>query len=639
MRGAAEGRIRQGDASVVNRFRRAGAYALSGWVFTVVLIGSAVGTPGGAQSTRAGAARRPSEAVVSARAALSQSHPEQAIPILTSYLQTHPGDLNARLTLGEAYLVSGQSDLAESEFKSVLKMSPENASALFALASLYQQAGHLEQAEPLLERAVKSSNGLSQLRLQWAAVLSRLHRYEEAERALAGVLPPQPTDQRIAYYRLKGSVDLGNGKAAAAAADMEAALRLKPDDSGLQMATGISAVQAGNSSRAISLLEPLFEKSSDPRVGLLLLEAQLAEHHDAGGTLSRLRNTSFPSRQQQTAMLERIGEILISQGRFEDSIQDFEKAAELGPPRADLLFNLGLAQFRSGRLDQAIVSVEKARNLADSAELEDLRGDIQEAKGDNLAAVESYQAAVRLAPDEERYRMSLGLELLRHKSFEAAKAVFEQAAEYFPGSWRLKLALGLAHFFMGSDEEATAALMRAADLAPNPVAALEYLGEIQMEQAAAPDPAALSRLCEYADKHPGAGKIESYCGSLMLKRDTTSGEMGRAEEIIRRLQNAARLVPESASIHCQMGRAHEWRGRWKEARSETETCARMDPNLAEAHYRLARIYQHFGETELARKETELHTAAAKRRAEENERRDTTIKTFLYTLKNQPAGRD
>jgi hypothetical protein len=33
--------------------------------------------------------------------------------------------------------------------------------------------------------------------------------------------------------------------------------------------------------------------------------------------------------------------------------------------------------------------------------LEDLLGDIQEARGDNLAAVRSYQAAVALAPNDE----------------------------------------------------------------------------------------------------------------------------------------------------------------------------------------------------------------------------------------------
>ena len=209
-------------------------------------------------------------------------------------------------------------------------------------------------------------------------------------------------------------------------------------------------------------------------------------HADFHQTLEALRATQLAS-SEELALRQRVAELLISHEKYSESIEELKKAAELDPRRADLEFNLALAQFRAGRLDDAAASAEKCKELGDNADLEDLIGDIQEARGDSLAAVKGYQAAVELAPNEEQYRLSLAVELIRHSNFDAAKVVLKQAEELQPKSWRIELALGMVEHFGGTDEEATKYLLRAAELAPEPQTALQYLGDIQMDRAAAPD--------------------------------------------------------------------------------------------------------------------------------------------------------
>jgi len=535
--------------------------------------------------------------------------------------------------LGQAYASDGQNDRAEEEFHAVVRIAPDNYVALAALGEIYERTGQLEKAEPMLSRAASLSHGVAGIRAEWAVVLVRLHKYKEAQGALAGLSPPADREERIAFHRLRASVALGLGNAAEAAVDMEKALVLKPDDMRLVVATAVAQLQAKNWQRAASLAEPLFSRTRDPDVGLILLEAQLGIHGDFHPTLDALRSRKLPLT-EELALRQHLAEVLIAHGEYSDSIEELSRVTELDPNRADLRFNLALAEFKAGRLAEALENAEKCKTLGDSADVEDLLGDIREASGDNLGAVRSYQAAVALEPKEEKYRLSLGVELMRHQNFEVAQAVFTQAAELHPNSWRIQLALGLVQHFAGSDAEASRILVHAAKLAPKPEVALKYVGEIQMDLTSAPDPTALAQLCGSADRHPKDGNLQYYCGALRFRRDNLSGDKEYADEELRRLHAAARLLPQEASPHCQLGKAYRWLERWQEALRESETCAQMDPNSAEAHYRLAQVYQHLGQQERSQQEMKSYDDASNRTADENARRDETMKTFLYTIQKE-----
>jgi Tfp pilus assembly protein PilF len=171
-----------------------------------------------------------------ARSSLSRGDAEDAIQVLSSYLQARPEDSAARILLGQAYSIAGQNDRAEEEFQTVLQSAPDDSTALAALGEIYERGGQLEKAEPMLAHAAKVSHGAPQIRMEWGVVLARLHNYKEAQSALAGLSPPSGSEQRIAFFRLKASVALGLGNPADAAAEMEKALALNPADPRLVMA-------------------------------------------------------------------------------------------------------------------------------------------------------------------------------------------------------------------------------------------------------------------------------------------------------------------------------------------------------------------------------------------------------------------
>ena len=132
-----------------------------------------------------------SATVSKARKLLQQGNTEQVIDLLSHYLEAHSKDLSARLMLGQAYAMAGRNDHATDEFETVLREAPTNYVALVALGGIYYRANQLEKAEPLLARAAKLSQGTPQIRIEWAILLARLHRYKEAKNALVGVLVPK----------------------------------------------------------------------------------------------------------------------------------------------------------------------------------------------------------------------------------------------------------------------------------------------------------------------------------------------------------------------------------------------------------------------------------------------------------------
>jgi tetratricopeptide (TPR) repeat protein len=593
----------------------------------------ALGIAGAQPSPRPQIDSSGTSSVTVARQALGAGDTGRAIELLQQWLASHPHDVSARATLGDAFRASGDATRAESEYQAVLKERPDSVEALAALGLLFEQSGRSEKAEPLLAQAAKLSHDSAAIRMEWAGVLARLHRYAEAAAALRGLPAPKAVPGHIAYLRLKASVDAGNGDARAAAGDMEQAVSLAPKDQDLILATGIAETAAQDWTKAIQHLTTVFATTHDLRAGLALLEAQVATRASYGSTLAALRASGLPPK-QDAQLRARVGEILSQAGFHQEAVQEFQGAVQDAPDDPDLYFDLALGQLRSEQLDAALENAKRAKAIRDSAATESLLGEIFEKRGDSLEAVHSYQAAVELDPYGEQNRLALGLELLQHKTFEPALVVFQQASQLFPRSKRVQVALGLTYYFLERYAEAAHTFLAAAASDPSPALIYGYLGEIQLQQPVTPDPAAIQSLCRYAEAHTSDSKAVAYCGALLLRTERDCGDTAPSARAINLLRDSARTDPKDTVAQCELGKALEWTQQWQGARSAMEACVRLAPDSAEAHYRLASIYRHLGETELAQKQISLHDEATRRVVESNAHRDSTLKEFLYSIKGQ-----
>ncbi len=536
-------------------------------------------------------------------------HIEEAVALLQSSLAVRPKDLNARLALARIYGESGRNDQAEQEFRKALQFDPLASAAELALGTFYIKTGSLPAAEQILEGAVRHHPKLNEARQQLALVLARERKYAEAEASIRSVPPPLGLDDRVRYFRLVASIQSALGDSQAAAHSMEAALQVKPDDEELQLLTAFAEAQAGDWLACIRNVAPLYEKHPGASSGLLLLRAQLGAHQTFTSTLQNLRALTLPE-DQKLDLRARCAEALASADKHADAVEELQEAVKLtGGGDDTLLYNLAVEQYSAGQFDATFSTLAPLRDRKDSAEIEDLLGDVEEQRGRRPAAVHNHEQAIALAPEEERYRLSLGAELLKFGDYQRAVSVFQQAAAGFPNSARMYVGLGMAYYFTENNDQSVAAFLRADKLDGGSGRVLAYLGSTQVDNATGPAPAAVEAICSRADASTGSNAGQSaavlWCGALLFRSAYLAGDQSAAPDVLPRLRMAVKLAPHDAVANCSLGRALEWTEHPDEARHWLEICVQMRPDSAEDHYRLSRVYQSLGLKKEAAKQSEL----------------------------------
>ena len=111
----------------------------------------------------------------------------EAIEICRVGLQRHPAYLSARVTLGRALIGAGDVEAARLELEAVLRVAPENLSAIRAMAEIY---GQLRDPEVLPVPETVEERPLPVAAETAPAVENAIE--EEAPSTMAPVAPPEP---------------------------------------------------------------------------------------------------------------------------------------------------------------------------------------------------------------------------------------------------------------------------------------------------------------------------------------------------------------------------------------------------------------------------------------------------------------
>jgi tetratricopeptide (TPR) repeat protein len=353
---------------------------------------------------------------------------------------------------------------------------------------------------------------------------------------------------------------------------------------------------------------------------------------DSAGAEKLLRENAS----RQPASFEanhRLGEFLAESGRAGEAIPYLKRAQESNPADYDNSYDLARAYCEAAEYDQARKIINTLMAARDAAELHHLLGDLEEKVKDPLEAVRQYQRAAEMDASE-RYLFDWGSELLVHNAAEPALDVFLRGNRLFPHSERMLLGLGAAWFAQGNDDNAVQQICRASDLNPVDPTPYLFLGKIQRAEAVPPEEA-VEKLHRFITLQSANPEANYYYAVALWKRQKQSPHSASLSQVETLLNTAARLNPQYAAAHLQLGILHSDAGNYPAAISDYEKAVQIDPRMEEAHYRLAQAYRQLGQADKSKEQLRLYQQLSKESAQKAERERHEIRQFVYTLRDQP----
>ena len=209
-----------------------------------------------------------------------------------------------------------------------------------------------------------------------------------------------------------------------------------------------------------------------------------------------------------------------------------KQAQKIDPGSYDNGYDLAMADFSLGRLNDARAVIQDLVKQKDTGELHNLLGQIDEKDGKYVAAANDFETAAHMDPSEENL-FDWGCEMLLHRTYEPAIAIFQQAAARYPKSPRIMIGSGLALYPRGKYDEAVKALIAAADLNPSDPRCYLFLSKAYNSSPLQADEV-IQRFRRYAELQP-----RQCVGPALLRHESMEGQ-------------ARREIPASTSKRCSL---------------------------------------------------------------------------------------
>ena len=195
--------------------------------------------------------------------------------------------------------------------------------------------------------------------------------------------------------------------------------------------------------------------------------ATIRRNHDYRSELALWADTATKAPGNPRAH-NNLAEALRASGEPVRAAEEFAAAVQADPDYTPAQYNLGVTLLDSGRAQEAIPHLERARSAPrHQAELHQFLGEAYARTGQHAAAAENYRAALMLSPTNADVAFGLGNSLAAQGDFESAVLAFRAAVAAAPDQVRMRNNLANALLFSGHTAEAITQYREALRRAPD----------------------------------------------------------------------------------------------------------------------------------------------------------------------------
>ncbi|HEY3625503.1 MAG TPA: tetratricopeptide repeat protein [Terracidiphilus sp.] len=429
--------------------------------------------------------------------------------------------------------------------------------------------------------------------------------------------------------------DYEAGRYAQAAGELEKLLPYAPRSYELHELSGMVYAAQSQNDEAIDHLKTAVQIKPE------LAEARI----NLGATLARAGKPEWAAEQFRKAVeLEpknydanhNLGEFYVQTGKLAAAQPYLDQAFRIHPEAYDNGYDLAMADFLLGKRDQGREVINALIKLKDTGELRNLLGQIDEKDGKYVEAANDYEAAAHLDPTEDNI-FDWGGEMLLHRTYEPAIAIFQQGTERFPKSPRMFIGLGLSYYSRGIYDKAITALIAAADLNPADPRCYVFLSKAYNSSPLQVDEV-IQRFRRYAELQPGNALAQYYYAVSLWKGKRVSDPGTDMSAVASLLEKAISLDDSLAEAHVQLGNLYADQHKYEQSIPQYVRALQLDQNLPDAHYRLGTDYVHTGQKEEAQKEFAIYQKLRAEHLAEVEKERAQMQQFVYSEKAPAASK-
>lgn len=302
-------------------------------------------------------------------------HVDEAILAHEKALTIEPIFARSHFHMGVALTFKGRDEEAIAHHKKALEMNPRLAHAHRHLGAIYSRAGRMEEAIAEYKQAVELAPDRTPFRHELAGLLLAQRRPAEALPHYQKLVEAEPDRARV--HLGMGRAYLMLGRPDEALGCFRRAVELEPQTAAAHLALAEASRQLGQLDQAVEGFRRAVEldagnaRAAD-ELGLLLLE----RHEDAEAI--RVLHDGLSAHPDHLNMANNLAWLLATAD--DATLRDGQQAVELAERVCDrtqrkdpkLLDTLAAAYAEAGRFEEAVAAADRALELAEQANADDL---------------------------------------------------------------------------------------------------------------------------------------------------------------------------------------------------------------------------------------------------------------------------
>jgi tetratricopeptide (TPR) repeat protein len=478
-----------------------------------------------------------------------------ALLVLASSLGAQSGAFDE----GVKMIREGRFDQARVKLEEAHRLAPGNATIENLLGIAETKLGHIDAGNRDYRNAIRIEPSLAAAHKNLGFNLLMAKDFSHAEPELREALRLDPRDTFVHYYLVLLALATGR--------DAEALLQ---------------ASHAG----------PLIDNDPDANSGLVDAEIRLGR---ADAAMSRI--ASMEATNQLSAAREYPIAVLLTQHMYYDqAVHCFQQIASLDPSW-ESRYNLALAMLYDDQFTAAsklLVTLHNER--PENADTLTFLGSTYEMQQKIPEALEAYRGAAAADPSNPDRTLDYTRLLMDMDRYDEAIEFIQTGMAETAATSPLNLRLGAVEMIKGNYSAARDAFQTV--LAASPDLDAAYVGLAQTYAREGNDVEAIHVLEAARAKLPGHYMLEYYFGML-------ASRLGREQEAVAALKDAAQLEPKSLDPFFELGKIYVTQQDWSRAREALEHVIELNPQFQPAHYQLSRVYARLGLNSQAAQEAQL----------------------------------